>query len=101
VEHSRGAADATPDLVGGDGPGDRDRALADRLPAPAALGSARDPSACRTAPDRGPQLAAVETNVPAALSHAFVVAVTLTTLLSWTLLGGLAGSLYQRFAQAA
>jgi cobalt transporter subunit CbtA len=41
------------------------------------------------------------TNVPAALSHRFVVAVTLTTLLSWSLLGGLAGHLYQRFARRA
>jgi cobalt transporter subunit CbtA len=48
-----------------------------------------------------PQLAAVETHVPEMLSHQFVVAVTLTTLLSWTLLGGLAGYLYQRFAQPA
>jgi cobalt transporter subunit CbtA len=43
----------------------------------------------------------VSTNVPAALSHRFVVAVTLTTLLSWSLLGGLAGHLYQRFARRA
>jgi cobalt transporter subunit CbtA len=48
-----------------------------------------------------PQLAEVETNVPDALSHRFVVAVTLTTLLSWALLGGLSGYLYQRFARAA
>jgi cobalt transporter subunit CbtA len=48
-----------------------------------------------------PQLAEFETNVPDALSHRFVVAVTLTTLLSWALLGGLSGYLYQRFARAA
>jgi cobalt transporter subunit CbtA len=46
-----------------------------------------------------PQLAAVVTNVPEHLSHRFVVAVTLTTLLSWALLGGLSGYLYQRFAR--
>jgi len=38
------------------------------------------------------------TNVPDALAHRFMVAVTLTTLLSWSLLGGLTGYLYQRFA---
>ncbi len=48
-----------------------------------------------------PQLADAPTNVPEALSHRFVVAVTLTMLLSWSLLGGLAGHLYQRFAQPA
>ncbi len=48
-----------------------------------------------------PDLAEAPTNVPEALSHAFVVAVTLTTLLSWSLLGGLSGYLYQRFAQAS
>jgi cobalt transporter subunit CbtA len=48
-----------------------------------------------------PQLAEAPTNVPDALSHRFVVAVILTTLLSWTLLGGLSGYLYQRFARAA
>lgn len=48
-----------------------------------------------------PQLAAVETNVPEALSHRFVVAVTVTTLLSWALLGGLAGLLYRRFSAAS
>jgi cobalt transporter subunit CbtA len=47
-----------------------------------------------------PQLERVETNVPELLSHKFVVAVTLTTLLSWTLLGGLSGYFYQRFAAA-
>jgi cobalt transporter subunit CbtA len=39
------------------------------------------------------------TNVPDALAHRFMVAVTLTTLLSWSLLGGLSGYLYQRFAE--
>ena len=46
-----------------------------------------------------PQLAEVATNVPEHLSHQFAVAVTLTTLLSWSLLGGLSGYLYQRFAR--
>lgn len=45
-----------------------------------------------------PQLAEVQTNVPEALSHQFVVAVTLTSLLFWALLGSLSGALYRRFA---
>jgi cobalt transporter subunit CbtA len=44
-----------------------------------------------------PALDEIETNVPELLSHEFIVAVTLTTLLSWTLLGGLTGYFYQRF----
>ncbi len=48
-----------------------------------------------------PALEQVETQVPDALEHRFVVAVMVTTLLSWTLLGGLSGYLYQRFAQPA
>ena len=44
-----------------------------------------------------PQLAEVQTNVPEALSHQFVVAVTLTSLLFWALLGSLSGALYRRF----
>jgi cobalt transporter subunit CbtA len=36
--------------------------------------------------------------VPAALSHQFTVAVTLTSLLYWALLGALSGALYPRFA---
>ncbi len=48
-----------------------------------------------------PVPAPAPTNLPEALSHRFVVAVMLTTLLSWTLLGGLSGYLYQRFAQPA
>lgn len=47
-----------------------------------------------------PQLERVETNVPELLSQQFVVAVTLTTLLSWALVGGLCGYFYQRFAAA-
>lgn len=48
-----------------------------------------------------PALDQVETNVPELLSHQFVVAVTLTTLLSWTLLGTLTGYFYQRFTAAS
>lgn len=45
-----------------------------------------------------PQLAEVQTNVPEALAHQFVVAVTLTSLLFWALLGSLSGALYHRVA---
>lgn len=45
-----------------------------------------------------PQLEHVETNVPEVLSHRFTVAVTLTTLLSWALLGALTAFFYRRFA---
>lgn len=48
-----------------------------------------------------PQLDAVETNVPEALSHRFIVAVTLTGLACWALLGGLTGHFYRRFSAAA
>lgn len=48
-----------------------------------------------------PALDQVETNLPELLSHQFVVAVTLTTLLSWTLLGTLTGYFYQRFTAAS
>ena len=44
-----------------------------------------------------PHLDKVETDVPELLSHRFIVAVTLTTLLSWSLLGGLTGFFYRRF----
>lgn len=47
-----------------------------------------------------PALESVETNVPETLSHQFSVAVILTTLLSWSLLGGLVGYFYRRFAAA-
>jgi cobalt transporter subunit CbtA len=46
-----------------------------------------------------PRLVEAPTDVPDALSHRFMVAVGLTTLLSWALLGGLSGYLYQRFAR--
>ena len=45
-----------------------------------------------------PRLDSVETNVPAALSHQFSVAVMLTSLLFWALLGMLSGLFYRRFA---
>jgi predicted cobalt transporter CbtA len=45
-----------------------------------------------------PQLQDAETSVPEALSRQFVVAVTLTTFLSWTLLGGLSGYFLTKFA---
>ncbi len=47
-----------------------------------------------------PELEKIETNVPETLSHQFTVAVLLTTLLSWSLLGGLVGYFYRRFAAA-
>ena len=45
-----------------------------------------------------PHLEEVHSNVPAALSHQFVVAVTLTSLLSWALLGSLTAVAYARLA---
>lgn len=47
-----------------------------------------------------PQLADVETNVPTALSHQFTVAVTVTSLLFWALLGSLSGAFHRRFITA-
>jgi cobalt transporter subunit CbtA len=44
-----------------------------------------------------PHLDHVETEVPETLSHQFTVAVTLTTLASWSLLGGLTGHFHHRF----
>ena len=44
-----------------------------------------------------PELDHVETNVPASLSHQFVVAVTLTSLLFWSLLGGLTSAAFAYF----
>jgi cobalt transporter subunit CbtA len=46
-----------------------------------------------------PEPAEAETTLPAALARQFAIAVTLTTLLAWTLLGGLSGYFYQRFAR--
>jgi len=44
-----------------------------------------------------PELEHVETNVPASLSHQFVVAVTLTSLVFWAMLGGLTGIAFSYF----
>lgn len=45
-----------------------------------------------------PQLDHVETNVPDALSRQFITIVTVTTFLSWALLGALTGFFLNRFA---
>ncbi|MGV1015173.1 MAG: CbtA family protein [Methyloceanibacter sp.] len=47
-----------------------------------------------------PQPASYETPVPEGLHHSFVVAVVLTTLVFWALLGGLAGFFRERFIHA-
>lgn len=44
-----------------------------------------------------PELDHIETNVPASLSHQFVVAVTLTSLVFWFLLGGLTSVMFAHF----
>lgn len=44
-----------------------------------------------------PHLDTIETDVPELLSHQFIVAVTLTTLTCWSLLGGLTGYFHRRF----
>lgn len=44
-----------------------------------------------------PDLANVETNVPSSLTHQFVTAVTVTSLVFWTLLGGLTSAVFARF----
>ncbi len=44
-----------------------------------------------------PELEHVETNVPSSLSHQFVVAVTLTSLVFWSALGGLASIAFAYF----
>lgn len=48
-----------------------------------------------------PQLSEQHSNVPEALSHQFVVAVTLTSLVSWALLGWLSAVFYRRFDESA
>lgn len=48
-----------------------------------------------------PQPTSFETPVPAALHHDFVVAVTVTNLLFWAVLGSVAGVLRARFADEA
>jgi cobalt transporter subunit CbtA len=45
-----------------------------------------------------PRLGHVDTNVPELLSQQFLVAVTLTALPCWALLGGLTGHFYHRFS---
>jgi cobalt transporter subunit CbtA len=45
-----------------------------------------------------PELAGGHTDVPAALSRQFIVAVTLTSLVFWVLLGSLTSVVYRRFA---
>jgi cobalt transporter subunit CbtA len=48
-----------------------------------------------------PELANIETNVPSSLTHQFVTAVTMTSLVFWTLLGGLTSAVFARFDQRA
>ena len=48
-----------------------------------------------------PQPVSYETAIPEGLHHSFVVAVVLTTLLFWVLLGGLAGLFRGRFVHAS
>jgi cobalt transporter subunit CbtA len=48
-----------------------------------------------------PELANIETNVPSSLTHQFVTAVTVTSLVFWTLLGGLTSAVFARFDQRA
>jgi len=48
-----------------------------------------------------PQPGSYETPIPESLHHSFVVAVVLTTLLFWVLLGGLAGLFRGRFLGAS
>jgi predicted cobalt transporter CbtA len=47
-----------------------------------------------------PHLEDVHTDVPEALSRRFAVAVTLTSLLFWVLLGSLTSIAYRRFSAA-
>jgi predicted cobalt transporter CbtA len=44
-----------------------------------------------------PELEHVETNVPSSLSHQFVIAVTLTSLVFWAVLGGLTSTIFACF----
>ena len=48
-----------------------------------------------------PRLVHVETNIPELLSRQFIVAVTITALPCWALLGGLTGHFYRRFSEPA
>jgi len=47
-----------------------------------------------------PELEHVETNVPGSLTHQFVVAVTLTSLVFWSTLGSLTGFVFGYFDRA-
>ncbi|WGD56424.1 CbtA family protein [Bradyrhizobium sp. CB1650] len=48
-----------------------------------------------------PELEHVETNVPTSLSHQFMVAVTVTSLVFWSLLGSLTSAIFARFDRGA
>lgn len=48
-----------------------------------------------------PELEHIETNVPTSLSHQFVVAVTLTSLIFWFILGGLTSVVFSHFDRGA
>lgn len=48
-----------------------------------------------------PELANIETHVPSSLTHQFVTAVTVTSLVFWTLLGGLTSMVFARFDRRA
>jgi cobalt transporter subunit CbtA len=48
-----------------------------------------------------PELEQVETNVPSALSHQFMVAVTLTSFVFWSMLGGLTSIVFAYFDRDA
>ncbi|MDN3273213.1 CbtA family protein [Frankia sp. RB7] len=48
-----------------------------------------------------PELANIETNVPSSLTHQFVTAVTVTSLVFWTLLGGLTSAVFARLDRGA
>ena len=47
-----------------------------------------------------PELEHVDTNVPTSLSHQFVVAATITSLVFWFILGGLTSSVFAYFDRA-
>ncbi|OAF02378.1 cobalt transporter [Bradyrhizobium centrolobii] len=48
-----------------------------------------------------PELEHVETNVPSSLSHQFMVAVTMTSLVFWSLLGALTSAIFAHFDRRA
>ncbi len=55
----------------------------------------------RSAPYRRAAARSYESPIPEGLHHSFVVAVVMTTLVFWVLLGGLAGFFRERFAASA